>query len=68
MNMIAEKKFINTSQFAELLGVKPDTIRHALCVRGDYMGIRPLKLPNARLMWSAREAERILGDDVADEQ
>ena len=40
-----------TSDFAERFGVKPDTVRRNLCVKGHFLGLRPLKLPNERLLW-----------------
>lgn len=53
-------KFVNTNVFAALLGCKPGTARRSLCVRGAYMGIVPLKLPNGRLLWPLDEARKIL--------
>jgi|GEM_PF-6996400 len=40
-----------TSELARRFGVKPDTIRRNLCVKGHFMGLKPLKLPNQRLLW-----------------
>ena len=45
------KKIIPTSAFASRFGVKPDTVRRNLCVSGHFMGLKPLKLPNSRLLW-----------------
>ena len=45
------KKIIPTSAFALRFGVKPDTVRRNLCVAGHFMGLKPLKLPNQRLLW-----------------
>jgi len=56
-------QYIPTSEFSKSLGVKNDTVRRALCVKGDYLGIRPRKLPNGRLLWPSAELDRLLCDD-----
>jgi len=63
--MVIEKKYITTSQFAEIVGIKPDTIRRGLCIRGHYMNVVPKKLENRHLRWPVREVEKILGDEGA---
>jgi len=57
---------ITTGEFAEALRVKPDTIRRGLCVNGHYMGERPNKLPNGRLLWDAEAPRRIIIGTGAD--
>jgi hypothetical protein len=42
-----------TDEAAAILGVKPHTLRVGLCTSGEYMGLRPVKLPNRRLLWPA---------------
>lgn len=54
------ENFLSTNEIAEKLKVKPDSVRHGLCADGHYLGIRPIKLSNRRLMWPATEAERVL--------
>lgn len=44
-------KHYTTAEFAELLGVKPETPRSSLCKKGHYLGIVPKKMPNGRLLW-----------------
>lgn len=46
-----QKKYIPSSEFAKNFGVKPDTIRRNLCVNGHFLGLKPIKLPNGRLLW-----------------
>lgn len=48
-----------THQAAALLVAKPGTLRVALCERGEYLGIKPVKLPNGRLLWPADEVDRV---------
>ncbi len=51
---------LSTEQFAEILHVKPESVRSGLCRTGNYLGIRPLKLPNRRLAWPAKDVIRLL--------
>lgn len=52
--------YLSTEAFAKALNIKPNTPRAALCRDGHYLGVRPLKLPNRRLLWPAAEIERLL--------
>jgi hypothetical protein len=53
-------KFYSTKEFAELLRIGPNTIRRSLCVNGHYLGVRPVKLANRRLVWPAGPAEQLM--------
>lgn len=59
--MNTETTNINTKEFAAMVRVEPQTIRRALCVNGHYLGLKPLKLPNNRLLWPKSEALQVLG-------
>ena len=50
---------VPTNEFATRFGVKGDTLRRNLCVNGHYMGIRPLKMPNQRLLWPDVQPEDV---------
>lgn len=50
---------ISTEEVAARLLVQPQTVRRALCVGGHYLGLRPIKLANRRLLWDAAEVERL---------
>ena len=54
---------LTTEQFAEILHVKPETIRSGLCRSGNYCSIIPLKLPNRRLAWPAKDIARLLNKE-----
>lgn len=41
----------DTEQFAELNGVKAQSVRKRYAQTGSYFGVRPLKLANRRLKW-----------------
>lgn len=50
----------STEVLAEYLNIKPQTIRAALCRDGHYLGLRPVKLPNRRLLWDANALEALI--------
>lgn len=52
--------YLTTSQLARALGVQGATIRRGLCINGHYMGLRPVKLPNNRLMWPEKPVDQLL--------
>lgn len=60
--MMTEKLDANlsTREFAGLVRVEPGTIRRGYCIDGHYLGIKPLKLPNRRLLWPKTEALRVV--------
>lgn len=49
-----------TEVFAERVGVQPQTIRKSYCLIGHYLGVRPVKLPNRRLIWPALQIEILI--------
>lgn len=48
-----------TAEAADVLKVRPQTLRRHLCEFGHYYRIRPVKMPSARLMWPAREVHAL---------
>jgi hypothetical protein len=50
---------MNTEQLAAALGLKPASIRVRFCNTGSYYCLRPVKLPNRRLMWPADSIEQL---------
>jgi hypothetical protein len=54
-----------TDQAAAILVVRPNTLRVALCERGTYLGIRPVKLPNRRLLWPADAVDAVARGESA---
>ncbi len=52
---------LTTEEFARRLGVKSHTVRRSLCVKGHYLGVRPIKLPNRRLLWPEKAWREIVG-------
>ena len=44
---------LTTAEFAKLNGIKPNTVRNHLCIRGSYYGVKPEKRANGRTYWPA---------------
>jgi len=55
-----DQKYITTNEYASSLGVQGNTVRRGLCVHGHYMGLKPIKLPNNRLLWPKTGVDRLL--------
>lgn len=51
--------YLSTEELCQKLKVKPGTARRALCANGHYMGIKPIKLPNGRLLWPDVEPDKL---------
>lgn len=50
----------STEEAAAIVHLKPQTLRHELCVKGAFRGIRPVKLPGGkRLLWPAEEIDAL---------
>jgi hypothetical protein len=50
---------LTTEQLAKALGLKPASLRSALCTRGTYYGVVPTKMPNRQLLWPADAVQRL---------
>lgn len=50
-----------TEQLAAGIGLKPQSIRKRFCETGAYYCLRPVKLPNGRLLWPADSIEQLSG-------
>lgn len=46
----AHLRKLDTAEAADLLRVRPQTLRRALCLQGHYMVLKPAKLPNRTLI------------------
>lgn len=44
-------KFRTTNEFAEIMGIRPQSIRKRHFQTGSYFSVRPIKMPNGRLLW-----------------
>ena len=58
-NDCCRQKF-STKAMARKLLVEENTPRSAYHRQGHYLGMRPVKLPNGRLLWDVEEVEHLL--------
>ncbi len=56
---------LSTEELAKGLGIKPQTLRAALCRDGKYFGIKPVKAKNRFLRWPADAVERLTAGEGA---
>jgi hypothetical protein len=59
MSQTHQKK-VTTKVFAQTVGCQDATIRRSYCVNGHYLGLRPTKLPNGRLLWNFDKIVKIV--------
>jgi hypothetical protein len=58
-----KRKHYTTKEFADLFGRESNTVRHSLCRKGHYMGVKPVKLPTGGLLWPREAIDRLLDSD-----
>lgn len=63
--VIPRPRKLDTTEAAAELRVKPQTIRRALCLQGHYLGLRPVKLGNGRLLWDAAAVEALTAGEAS---
>lgn len=73
LRIITAPRDLGTADLAALLrskglNIKPASIRRAHCVKGEYLGITPRKLPNGRLVWPGDAVRRLLSEGVQEGQ
>ncbi len=61
----AMQQTIQTATLARLIGYKSASIRTAVWRNGHFNNIKPIKLPNGRLLWPADAVERLTAGEVA---
>ncbi len=62
-----KQAYLTTTQIAKIFGINSDTIRRGLCVNGHYLGIKPIKMPNRRLMWPMAGVTALLPEQAQKE-
>lgn len=55
-----EQQYLSTATLASRLDIKAASIRTALSRRGHLWGMRPLKAPGGRLLWSAHDVAQLI--------
>lgn len=56
---INNRPMISTQDLAVLLALRPQSIRKRYCQTGAYFSLRPVKMPNGRLLWPADAIEQL---------
>lgn len=56
---------LTTEQLADKLHIKPNTVRTNLCKHGHVYGLKPIKLPNGRLLFCADAVNALLNGEVS---
>lgn len=59
------KPKISTKEFAAALNLQQQSIRAAFCRAGHYLGLKPVKLPNGRMLWDALAVTRLINQGHA---
>jgi hypothetical protein len=57
--------YITTEALADTMDLRPQTIRKRLSLTGSYYGLKPVKLPNRRLLWVAAAVSKFLRGEGA---
>ena len=65
ITVINRPRKLDTAEAADRLRIRPQTLRRALCLQGHYFGMRPVKLPNGRLLWDAADLDRLTAGEGA---
>ena len=55
---------LTTNEMAAQLRIVGQSVRASLCRNGHYLGMRPVKLPNGKLLWDANEVARLVSGEV----
>jgi hypothetical protein len=53
---------LTTEELAVLLALRPQSIRKRYCETGAYFCLRPIKMPNRRLLWPADALEQLMAE------
>jgi hypothetical protein len=51
---------LTTEELAAVGRVAASSIRSSVCRRGNWNGLKPVKLPSGILLWDAEEAKRLI--------
>jgi hypothetical protein len=56
---------LSTEELSVLFRNRPQTIRASLCNKGHFCNMRPVKLPNGKLLWDSVEVAALLNGEVS---
>ena len=58
-NIFQGRDLIPTLDYADQIGMKPQTVRKNYCQTGEAFGLRPIKIGN-RLMWRVNDVAKLI--------
>lgn len=61
---MAQARQLTTREVAELGRYRRQSIAESLCRNGDFLGIKPTKLPSGRLLWDEAEVLRVFSGEA----
>ncbi|MFV8598110.1 hypothetical protein [Ralstonia pseudosolanacearum] len=61
MPIPVNRDHVSTEELAAILAIEPQSILKRHSKDGSYLGIRPTKLPNRRLLWPVADVKKLLG-------
>lgn len=53
-----------TKEFGKRVHSEPQTIRAGYCRDGHYLGLKPVKLPNGKLLWETAAIDQLVAGEV----
>ncbi|RDU94987.1 DNA-binding protein [Trinickia dinghuensis] len=59
----SEREYLTTEEAADLLGLRPQTLRKAYSSDGAYFSVVPKKAANRRLYWKADQVRALIGGE-----
>lgn len=51
---------MTTNELARAIGNQGPSIHRRYCMTGSYFGLKPIKLPNGRLLWPDDSVRRLI--------
>ncbi|MFV8630698.1 hypothetical protein ACNRDB_14615 [Ralstonia pseudosolanacearum] len=66
MPIPANRDYVSTEELAAILAIEPQSVLKRHSLDGAYLGIRPTKLPNRRLLWPVAEVKKLLSGGRGD--
>lgn len=55
---------LTTEELSVLFRNRPQSVRASLCNKGHFCGLRPVKLPNGKLLWDSAEVASVLAGEA----
>lgn len=65
MPVPTNREHVSTDELAAILAVEPQSILKRHSKDGSYLGIRPTKLPNRRLLWPVADVKKLLSGGLS---